>query len=191
MWSTPLAGLTVGASYQTLRLDGTYQFDPALAQVLQGAGLLPADFDGSLQTAYRVYLAVASLSYRIGGLELSAEYSRWIGNFASEAPKLLPPHTVNERYYAMATFRVLPWLTPGAYYSVYYPTVEERSQQKDHQRDAAFFVRFDVTRNWLVKLEGHVMSGTAALDPNLNDQKDLNTVPGHWGLLMLKTTAYF
>lgn len=191
MWSTPLDGLTVGASYQTVRLDGTYHLDPALEQILVAAGLLPAGLDATVPTVFRVFLSVASLNYRIGNLELSAEYSRWIANFATPAPKVFPPHTVNERYYAMASYRVLRWLTPGAYYSAYYPNVDERSEQKDYQRDAAFFVRFDLTRNWLVKLEGHYLSGTAALDPALNGQKDLNDLPGHWGLFMLKTTAYF
>jgi hypothetical protein len=191
MWTTPLDGLTAGASYQTVRLDGTYHLDPALEQLLVAAGLLPPGLGGTLPTVYRVYLSVASLSYRTGNLELSAEYSRWIGNFASAAPKLFPPHTVNERYYAMASYRVLPWLTPGAYYSAFFPNVDERSEQKDYQRDAALFVRFDLTRHWLVKLEGHYLSGTAALDPALHGQKDLNDLPGQWGLLMLKTTAYF
>lgn len=191
MWSTPLDGLTAGASYQTLRLDGTYHLDPALAQSLEAAGLLPPELGGTVSTALRVYLSVASLRYRTGRLELSAEYSRWIVNFDTRAPKLFPPHTVSERYYAMATYQVLRWLTPGAYYSAYFPNVDRRSEQKDYQRDAAFFLRFDLTRNWLVKLEGHYLSGTAALNRRLNGQKDLNDLPGHWGLLMLKTTAYF
>ena len=52
-------------------------------------------------------------------------------------------------------------------------------------------MRFDLTSFWLLKLEGHYMYGTAALDPALNGNAPLASLAPSWGLLVLKTTAYF
>jgi len=42
-----------------------------------------------------------------------------------------------------------------------------------------------------VKLEGHYMSGTAALSPALNQNRDIATLSRDWGVALAKTTAYF
>ena len=190
-WLTPLEGLVASGSYQALRFDWHYNVIPELVPLLQMAQVLPANFTAPLEVQFRVKLWVASLEYQTGDLTLSAEYSRWIGKFNSEAPTLLPPHTVNERYYGMASYRVLPWFTPGAYYSVYYPDRENREPQEAYQRDLALSLRFDINQYWLAKVEGHWMHGTAALDPALNDGKALKDLEKDWGALLVKTTAYF
>jgi hypothetical protein len=191
LWLPPLDGLTAAVSYQALRFDWQYQFVPPLIPPLQMAGLLPDGFSGTLPVQFRVKLWVASLEYVQGNLSLAAEYSRWIGKFKSQAPLLLPPHTVNERYYAMASYRIADWLTPGLYYSVYYPNVDQRDGKQNFQRDLALSFRFDVTENWLLKLEGHWMHGTAALDAGLNDGKEPKDLEEDWGAFLVKTTAYF
>jgi hypothetical protein len=191
MWSTPLDGLVAAGSYQALRLDWDYDISAALIAPLQSVGLLPAGFTGRLPVQFRVKLWVGSLEYQIDNLMVSAEYSRWIGGFESEAPALLPPHVVNERYYGMVSYRVAPWFTPGAYYSVYYPNMDQRDGRQNYQRDAALSLRYDLNANWLLKVEGHWMNGTAALDPTLNGGKDPKTLTKDWGLLLVKTTAYF
>jgi hypothetical protein len=191
MWSTPIAGLQAGASYQKLRFDADYDFIPQLVAPLQAVKYLPANFNGTLPTKFLVKLWVASLEYQSGGLLASAEYSRWIGGFESEAPALLPPHVVNERYYAMVSYRVAPWFTPGAYYSGYFPNVDQRHGRANYQHDIALSFRYDITTHWLLKVEGHLMEGTAALDKSLNDNQDPANLTKEWGLLALKTTAYF
>jgi len=192
LWTPPLDGLTFGASYQSLRLDWKYNFDPALVPIFQSVGLLPADFGRALAVQFNVEFWVGSLEYQIGNLLLSSEYSRWIGEFESAAPKLLPSRTVNERYYAMLSYRVAPWFTPGAYYSAYYPNVHHRGGRAAHQHDVALSFRYDLHPNWLLKLEGHWMEGTAALDNKaLNDGKDPKALDKRWGMLLVKTTAYF
>ena len=135
-------------------------------------------------------LGVASLEYQRGDLLLSVEYSRWIGEFESAAPLLLPPRSENERYYAMVSYQVTPWFTPGMYYSAYFPNVDERDGRADYQHDVAVTFRYDLTRNWLLKLEGHWMEGTAALDEALND-KPKKELAKEWGAFLVKTTAYF
>jgi hypothetical protein len=191
MWLTPIEGLSVGGSYQALRFDWTYNIDPLLLAPLQMAGSLPADATGRLPVQFRVKLWVASLEYQWRDLSVAAEYSRWIGKVQSDAPALLPPHIVNERYYGMVSYRIAPWFIPGVYYSGYFPNVEQRHGRAAYQHDVAGTWRFDVNPNWLVKLEGHWMYGTAALDPALNDDKPLSELGISWATFLVKTTAYF
>ncbi|HEX3344254.1 MAG TPA: hypothetical protein VHS09_06760, partial [Polyangiaceae bacterium] len=61
LWETPLEGLRIGGSAQTLRLDATV-VDGAMSAGLQ----IPA------------ILSVGSVEYAHGDLVLAAEYSRWI-----------------------------------------------------------------------------------------------------------------
>jgi hypothetical protein len=59
------------------------------------------------------------------------------------------------------------------------------------QLDGALTVRFDVNANWLIKLEGHYVHGTAALSPSLNRDQPLRSLQPDWALFAVKTTAYF
>lgn len=190
MWSTPLPGLRVGGSYQVIGMNWKFNFDPAVAQAFQAAGLLPGGFTSPLAVAFDVRLWVASAEYRHAGLRIAAEYSQWNARFYSDAPALLPGVNI-ERYYVMASYQVARWLAPCVYYSVYYPNMSERDGRQNHQRDAALSLRFDINAHWLVKLEGHWMDGTAALDPSLNGGTSLDALTKDWGLVLIKTTAYF
>src|SRR6476659_5545102 len=120
LWSTPLDGLVAGFSAQAVRFDWDVTLDPALVSILEPAGLLPPGLTYPMLVQFRVPRWVASLQYAAHDLDLSAEYSRWTGQFHSPAPALFPPHIVNERYYAMASYHVAPWFTPGLYYSGYF-----------------------------------------------------------------------
>jgi hypothetical protein len=192
MWSTPIDGLLAGGSAQALRVDGDYTFAPELNIPLQAVGYLPMGFGGTMPVKFRVKLYVASLEYTLRDLTLSTEYSRWKGGFESQAPLLFPVKVVNERFYGMATYRVTSWFTPGLYYSVYYPNVEKRTGRENYQHDVALSLRYDLNAHWLLKLEGHFMRGTAALDnKTLNDGKEQKDLAKDWMLLAVKTTAYF
>lgn len=191
LWLPPLEGLTLAGSYQALRFDWDYHLAPETAAPLQNKGLLPETFDGTLPVKFRIQLWVASVEYQTGGLTISSEYSRWIGRVHSNAPKLLPSRVESERYYAMISYQVRPWLTPGAYYSVLYPDVKKRSGRENYQHDAALSLRFDVNQYWLVKLEGHFMRGTAVLDSTLNGNTPKQNLDRIWEALLIKTTAYF
>jgi hypothetical protein len=192
LWYPPLFGLRAGVSGQALRLDSEYGLTPDLLAVLQAIALVPADLPVPVPVKFRVKRWVASLQYATHDLDLSAEYSRLTGDFESPMPLLLPPHTVNERYVVMASYRVSSWFTPGLYYSVYYPNVENRRGRESHQHDLAVTVRYDLNLNWLLKLEGHYLRGTAALDNrSLRDGLEQSELSPTWGMLIVKTTAYF
>lgn len=193
MWETPIDGLRAGLSVQTLRLDAKYGIVPDLFTVFQALAFVPPDLTNPFPVKFRVTRWLGSVAYSANDWDISAEYSRWVGGFESGAPILFPGHVVNERYYAMASYRVASWFTPGIYYSVMYPNIRRRRHQENYQHDLALTFRYDITDNWLFKVEGHYMRGTAALENRaLNDgvePPDLDA--STWGVLLLKTTAYF
>jgi hypothetical protein len=192
MWTTPLPGLRLGGSGQKLRFDWNYGLAPETLAALKALTLVPADLSSPLAVKFTVTRWLASLEYTLNDLEIAAEYSRWIGDFDSLAPTLLRPHTVNERYYAMGSYHVASWFTPGVYYSVYYPNVDARNGTAAHEHDLAATLRYDLTANWVLKLEGHLMRGTAALDnKQLNGGAEAKDLEPDWGVFLLKMTAYF
>lgn len=191
LWATPLEGLTAGASGQAVRFDADYLLDPAVLAALQAAMLLPAEQTSDLAVKFRVTRWIASLQYAAYDLDVSAEYSRWTGEFYSRAPGLFPPHTVNERYYLMASYR-LDWFTPGIYYSGYFQNVDQRKGKENYTHDIALTTRFDLNAHWLLKLEGHVARGTAALDNKaLNGGAERTELEPTWAAFLIKTTAYY
>ena len=183
LWDSPLEGLRVGGSVQALRLDASIlESNPAKpATTLSDTIQIPA------------VLWVASAEYTVGDLMLATEYSRWYLSLNSSNPALFPatPTMTSERAYVMATYRATRLLQPGAYYSVLFPNVEDRGGRQNMQHDLAATLRFDLNEHWLLKLEGHAMVGTAGLDPTLNNNALLSSLPQTWGVFLVKTTAYF
>jgi hypothetical protein len=99
---------------------------------------------------------------------------------------------LNERYYAMASYRVNSWFTPGIYYSGLYPNILKRHGRENYQHDLALSLRYDLTPNWLFKLEGHYLRGTAGLENRLlNGGVDQKNLAADWSLFLAKVTAYF
>lgn len=176
-WETPLDGLRVGGSLQALRLDTTFQLQGRAEPVTLK---LPA------------VLWVASLEYIRPALRIAAEYSRWNVDVESSDQMIYPDRTeVSERAYAMASYRVTPWLQPGVYYSLLFPDVDDREGREHVQHDVAGTLRFDINGYWLVKLEAHYMNGTAGLTTTLNGGRQLDTLEDSWAVFLAKTTAYF
>jgi hypothetical protein len=176
MWETPLEGLRVGGSLQALKLD--------LAVTLPKIGPLAASIPATLW--------VGSAEYALHDWLFAAEYSRWITRLDSSDHTVIPAaRAISERGYVMTSYRLTNWLHPGAYYSVLYPNVDDRSGKEAMQHDIAGTFRFDINRNWLVKVEGHFMSGTAGLSAQLNDNKPPSLLERNWAAFLLKTTAHF
>lgn len=177
IWETPLDGLRFSGSIQWAHIDST-AFIPTFD---------PIDITNDS------YQWVASAEYRMPWMTVTAEYSRWSADQSSSNPALSPPiDDTSERAYVMFTTRVTPWLTPGAYYAVYYPTVSNRVGPENRQHDVALTLRFDLNQFWLVKLEGHYFNGTAGLlDPLRLGVFDLSSADTHWGALFVKTTVTF
>jgi hypothetical protein len=177
IWETPLDGLRVGGGVEVLHLDTTVLIPGAPAVLIKNDS----------------YLWIVFAEYSAADLVLTTEYSRWSAEQRSNTPALSPDlDELSERAYAMASYRLTPWLQPGAYYSLYFPDVKDRDGRENVQHDLAMTLRFDINANWLVKLEGHYMVGTAGLlDPIRLNPPDITTADEHWGAFFLKTTAYF
>jgi hypothetical protein len=111
------------------------------------------------------------------------------------SPPVSKQIVVSEHAYISATYHVLPWLWPGAYYSVLFPDEANATftgASKDMQHDVAGTLRFDINAHWLVKLEGHYMHGTAGVDGSLNgNPPSLDALTRNWAVFLAKTTAYF
>ena len=176
LWETPVPGLRAGGSLQSLRLDATLLAGGKSAKIE-----LPAT------------LWVASVEYSAHELTLAAEYSRWYVSDSSSNTSIVPssPTVTSERGYALASFRAANWFSPGVYYALMFPDVNKRKGRENLQHDVATTLRFDINRYWLIKLEGHFMSGTAELSPSLNDNVPIAKLPENWGVFLMKTTAYF
>jgi hypothetical protein len=173
-------------------LDIDYTPPAELIEQLEMAGELPADFSGTVAAQVPARLAVGSIEYAAHDLTLAAEYGRWWVGLRSDVPAVLPESTtISERAYVMASYRVAPWLVPGAYYSLYYKNTADRRGRDAYQHDLALTMRYDINQHWLVKLEGHYMNGTAALSSALNDGTPNTELAKEWGLFLLKTTAHF
>jgi hypothetical protein len=190
LWRTPLYGLQAGVSAQRLRLDVHYT--PNRDVLATYPMPLPADFDGNIELRAPITLFIASLEASVDQLLIAAEYMRQWARIESSFPEVYEPRmTTSEGFYVMASYQVTSWFTPGAYYSIQYPNVADRHGRDAYQHDLALSFRYDLTEYWLLKLEGHFMSGTAALDPSLNDGTPRAELRRDWGAVFAKTTAYF
>ncbi len=206
MWQTPIEGLQAGGSVQKLRIDADYVVPDAQIPQLQMAGSLPADFANPVPLKVPALLGVASIEYSAHDLLLASEYSRWRLSLTSPFPALSEPSTSSERFYVMSAYHVTPWFTPGVYYSALFADVRDRNGQNPaygappgsppvgraaYQHDVALTLRYDLNQYWLMKVEGHFMHGTAGLTTTLNDNQSLSSLTKDWGVLLVKTTAYF
>jgi hypothetical protein len=192
MWQLPFEGLQLGGSVQALRFDFDFTPSAELLAQYEAQGLLPADFDGTVWARLPIRQWVASAEYQRQGLLLAAEYGRIYGEYETN---LLLPQTkvVNQQGYGMVSYQVTPWFTPGLYYSALFPNFRAPGPKHrgSYQHDVALTLRYDITPNWLAKLEGHFMHGTAGLNAALNDVSSVRQLEENWGVFLAKTTGYF
>jgi hypothetical protein len=194
----PIEGLRAGFSLLRASIDYLFTLPQQEISTLVMAGLEPATFDGSgMLHEDPATLWVASAEYVHGDWLFAAEYSRWHIHSTSTLPtEVLPTtNTNNERFYALAAYRLTEQLDAGVYYSVYNEDVHDRSGTKPgafaepyeaYQRDAALSLRYDVNDHWLWKLEGHFIDGDA--DLSLTDNPSPKQ---YWGMFLVKTTVTF
>jgi hypothetical protein len=191
MWVTPLDGLRMGGSIQALRLNLDFQLTQETVDQLVSQGRLPAGSGTAFSYELPARLAVASVEYAAHDFLLAAEFSRW--RVAQETRPMISPdrHTTDTRWYVMASYRIAPWFTPGAYYAVRHDGSNGPELRTNYQHDVAVTMRYDVTDNWLVKLEGHFKRGTLDVSTALNPNRRAIDAPRDWGVFLVKTTAYF
>jgi hypothetical protein len=193
-WNTPLEGLRLGAS--------------GFAFEANGSGLLAAPF-GAFRPNINLDTTgwyVLSAEYTRDALVLAYEFNRLFADFTIEdvlvptgmappAPEtaLIDLEDLDRRggWYGMATYQVSDKVQLGGYYSKYYPNymVRDADGFAHYLNDVALTVRYDVTDYWLLKLEGHFMSGTG--DVNSADNPGVSYDEENWNLFGVKSTFYF
>lgn len=114
-------------------------------------------------------------------------------------------------YYGSMAYRFTDWFEMGAYYAEYYRDKDDKNGKKavaeglvsagqEHNRwlkDSCLSFRFDITPNWILKLESHYMDGSALMfhgDGNTIIDSDgnvqLNYEP-YWMLYAAKVSFSF
>ena len=145
-WATPLDGLR----FRCAIVDNVEITNP-------GAGI---------EMLTRFY--IGSGEYLIGDFSVAAEYLYGTNEVSAISGPLLKEYDI-EGYYIMAGYRFLEWFQVGSYYSVSYLDKDDRdgdsfaAQELPRAmawiKDTAVFGRFDVTDNWIFKVEGHHIDG--------------------------------
>lgn len=173
-WNPPVAGLRFVGSYL-----GNLAWDAQSPLV-------------STQTETKTW--VLSAEYQWNGLTLAAEYLE--NSVESESAGQIIQDFTRQTYYGMASYRWNNWLETGAYYAESYNNKDDkegdayaaRGQLREFAwlKDTALFARFDISSNWIVKVEGHYLDG-------LKDVVDFGTPDpeGEGFLMAIKTTFIF
>lgn len=177
IWETPLAGLRLGATFQSLLIE---------------SDLYVPSIPVTIATDLQVNMRTGSLEYTNRRFQFVAEYSTWRGKVDSSQPTIIAPvYVLNERYYGMVSYSLTEWLQPGFYHSVTNENKYMKDRPQDFTQDTAVFCRVDLTENWIFKAEWHYIFGTSALQPGINANKTRNDMDAHWQLFMAKTTIFF
>jgi hypothetical protein len=193
-FNTPLEGFRVGGSIFVADLEGSGTFSSPY-------GHFNPEFKMDVKQMY-----ILSAEYTTERWVLSAELNRSFVDFElngtlmptgmpepAPAAVLMDLATKDARggYYGQGTFQVNDWLQLGSYYSMYYPEYHMRDGEgHDYfQQDIALTARFDIMDNWLIKLEGHAMSGVGGLYESLNVGNPYNEE--NWSMFGAKSTFYF
>lgn len=177
-WNTPLSGL--GISTSAMKFKAKY---PLINNNVTPASSATLDYDA--------FMYGMGVEYTWDNLFLAAEYrisdvDNEVGGRASSKK--------SENYYIMASYRFNDWFELGSYYSIAYANKDDRhgddvvetATLKDHsawQKDLALSARFDINSNWIFKVEGHKVNGTA--DVLLADNSDRSEKDWYYGAAKL------
>ncbi len=185
-WLTPLESLRLGCSFWSLAFKADMD-----------TRRLPIDTDFSLDAeSYTL-----SAEYTFENLILAAEYMRIYWKIFPTNRRLLPlapgfvPEFYTQGYYGSATYRLASAFEAGCYYAEYFPDDfdrEGRTQEFFHRawlKDACLSARLDLNEYWTIKMEGHLMNGSAIL-LNADNPDGFGTNP-HWFLFAAKITFSF
>lgn len=183
-WNTPLNGLRLGAAVNYDK-DVTYVTKTGRRSV--GSPLVQH----------------YSIDYNWHAWTFQAEYFTYIIDYHQTGggrPSAIR-HIEPDSWYVSAAYRFNKWFEAGSYYTEYYTDKRYRTAAayKAHnppgtpgsdaeQRDLAVALRFDPMPWWIIKVEGHMIQGTANLNNNrANPVRD----DRWWPMLALKTSFTF
>lgn len=182
-WKTPLDGLRLATSGYHTSVHGTATSN-ATAAAFQN---LKWDLNN-----YDRYVFGGEYTWR--DLVIAGEYD--ITDFDTVVLGTTTKRK-NDSWYLSAAYRITDWLEAGAYYTERYQDRDDRDGSKyaaatgfpahnNYHKDAAMTLRFDPIQNVVVKVEGHLIDGTALLDAS-----EFGTAGKESFLFAAKVTASF
>lgn len=182
LWETPVPGLDLNVTMYNVAFEMS-----GSASTITGTPLNVGSYETDATAI------TGSVEYSIGDLLLVTEYS--LSKYEFSLPPLFSESELEtEGYYGSAAYRFTDWLEVGSYYSVYYANKDDKDGKSftiDHSawlKDACLSFRFDIMDNWVLKLEGHMMNGTAVM---MNGNNPDNEKKEDWALFGTKMTFSF
>lgn len=210
-WNTPIDGLLLKYTGTWFDGFGTVRIEDELFDAFKTIGLADNRTSQFNTIGFNdVFFWVASFEYTLDSLMIVGEYCRYWGMFASGNPSLIPHSTLDqERFYLQLSYRFSDLFEAATYYSVQYDPSNRNARGfangsqsvyrpieqigdpsfSSWTKDLAVSLRFDINYNWLVKLEGHIVDGTAVL--YRIDNRDTTTMARFWTFFGIKTTLTF
>jgi len=200
-WHTPLQGFKTGFSYNTSKFKWAFESNiqmlfpspdptnPTHIEVVQTIPVL-GDFDIGTKTFFG--------EWQFNKFTLAGEYRKYVIEGITtmditESDIRIP----RESYYGMGAYQFNSWFALSGYYSVFYSNSDDKdgdllvaAGKPDYyawQKDLCFTARFDLTQNWIFKMEYHAINGAGQLSQDFNAdgfEKDM-------GLFILKSTFHF
>lgn len=158
-----LEGLRIGGSASRVYVISSMTFPTPLL-------MPPPTVLGKIRARFRFDHYIASAEFRRGRFTLSGE-ALWVDH-RTEATLNMPPvpdsffllNRSSFSWYVMAEWGLCECLTFGAYYNDFRPDMSNRSSSPSQwHKDLAGVIRWDVTPNWMVKFECHVIDGFGIL----------------------------
>lgn len=165
-WSTPLRGAVLGASHMRQEITGTGKgaCSPAVP-------VNCAEWNARTQMNYEEHSKKDQTNflygqYMVGNLKVDAEYRRyWRDQIVFNDSYEVMADT--RGWYTSTGYRLSKRIEVGGYYSRFTATWKrasapwtlDTSQPNQHVYDKVVTARFDVSRYWNFKVEGHFMDG--------------------------------
>lgn len=186
-WNTPVRGLRLGVNFGWATIDYEGYAD------IPGVGETRVEFDHEYHSNM-----IYSAEYTLGNLILTGEYHIMKTDYnitvlGQTSSLEIDPYG----YYGQISYRFTDWLELSTYYSVFYKNRNDKEGLSyiarglpDYyawQKDLCFSARFDITFNWLFKLEVHRMNGAAFLHTFENP----DGIEEDFTLFAVKTTFNF
>jgi hypothetical protein len=185
VWETPLDGLRLGASGRNIR--GFLNVNKVAEDGLFADMLGKTVFDAGYSTFTGFEL---SAEYIVDQLTLFYEYAET--KRRTDLDGNPSGKQIEQAYYAGGSYRFNDWFELGYYYSVYYP--DSGSKDGDGSdtdftawsKEHVVSTKFDITDNWIFKLESHIVDGWGLWSFYENEELEED-----WMMLAAKTTFSF
>ena len=199
-WNTPLSGLRLRGSLFLFTFNESYKADFNMV-VPTGNPANPTVSIGNVMqlSSHMEGLApLYSLEYTWNNFTLVAEYETNDLDVVMTVDGVKNPvmKIKREAHYEMISYQ-FDRLALSTYYSVYYSDPDDKEGKKQvalgnpdyftWQKDICFSAKFDITENWITKLEFHSINGITQV--SVIDNPD--GLKENWTLFAFKTTFHF